>query len=190
MFNRYYCIISAKTKESMMFYILKPRHNYMHIKTFILMLVPGVYQSVIIWTCFALRPETSLSRALTVCASALSGYYTASVFIVEIVRHGYNAIDYIYKYAIMNEHVLFVALVSPWVTGTCACNISSRSCRFGANNLYLLICASATNRACVCQHDVLAHFSELDLEIIYFSSVSYFRKLIIMVLTATLDIAL
>ena len=116
MFNRYYhdyCIISAKTKESMMFYILKPRHNYMHIKTFIFMLVPGVYQSVIIWTCFALRPETSIKkRALIVCASELSGYYTASVFIVEIVRHGYYAINYIYKYANKSEHVLFVALVS------------------------------------------------------------------------------
>ena len=40
-FDRYYCINSAQTKEIMVYRILQPHHIFIHVKVFILMLVPG-----------------------------------------------------------------------------------------------------------------------------------------------------
>ena len=40
-FDRYYCINSAQTKEIMVHYILQPHHIFRRIKVFILMLIPG-----------------------------------------------------------------------------------------------------------------------------------------------------
>ena len=54
-FDRYYCINSARTKEIMVHYILQPHHIFIRVKTFIFMLVPGGLQFLIISTCFALR---------------------------------------------------------------------------------------------------------------------------------------
>ena len=52
-FDHYYCINSAQTKEIMVHYILQPRHIFIHVKVFILMLVPGRLQLLIISMCFA-----------------------------------------------------------------------------------------------------------------------------------------
>ena len=54
-FDRYYCIDSAKTKEITVHYILQ-HHVFIIVKVFILMLV-----LLIISTCFAWRPVTSLN---------------------------------------------------------------------------------------------------------------------------------
>ena len=54
-FDRYYCINSAQTKEIMVHFILQPYHIFIQVKVFILMLVPGRLQLLIISTCFAWR---------------------------------------------------------------------------------------------------------------------------------------
>ena len=64
-FDRYYCINSAQTKEIMVHYILQPHHIFIRVKVFILMLVAGGVQLVIISTRFAWRPVTSI--ILTAC---------------------------------------------------------------------------------------------------------------------------
>ena len=53
-----------------MHYILEPHHIFIRIKVFILMLVPGGLQLLIISTCFAWRPVTSINKShvLTTCA--------------------------------------------------------------------------------------------------------------------------
>ena len=43
-FDRYHCINSAKTKEIMVHYILQPRHIFIRVKAFILMLIPGDFR--------------------------------------------------------------------------------------------------------------------------------------------------
>ena len=40
-FDRYYCINSAETKEIMVHYILQPHQIFICIKAFVFMLVPG-----------------------------------------------------------------------------------------------------------------------------------------------------
>ena len=69
-FDCYYCIDSAQTKEIMVHYILQPHHIFIRVKAFIFMLVPGVLQFLIISTCFAWRPVISVSKSslLTACA--------------------------------------------------------------------------------------------------------------------------
>ena len=54
-FDRYYCINSAQTKEIMVHYILQPHHIFICVKVFILMLVPGRLQSLITSMCFVWR---------------------------------------------------------------------------------------------------------------------------------------
>ena len=68
-FDRYYCINSAKA-EMMMHYILQLRHIFIHVKAFILMLVLVRVQFLIISTCFAWRSVTNIykSHVLTACA--------------------------------------------------------------------------------------------------------------------------
>ena len=69
-FDRYYCINSAETEEIMMHYILQPHHIFILVKPFMFMPVPGGLQFLIISTCFAWRPVTSISKShvLTACA--------------------------------------------------------------------------------------------------------------------------
>ena len=62
-FDRYYCINSAEMKEIMVHYIIQPHHIFIRIKAFDFMLVPGGLQFLIINTCFAWHPVTSISRS-------------------------------------------------------------------------------------------------------------------------------
>ena len=62
-FDRYFCINSAETKEIMANYILKPHHIFIHVKAFLVMLVPCGLQFFIISMCFAWRPVTSISKS-------------------------------------------------------------------------------------------------------------------------------
>ena len=62
-FDRYYCINSAETKEiryrnerNMVHYILKPHHIFIRVKAFVFMLVPGELQFHITSTCFCAAP--------------------------------------------------------------------------------------------------------------------------------------
>ena len=54
-FDRYYCINSAETKEIKAHYILQPHHIFIGVKAFIVMLVPGGLQFLIISMCFAVN---------------------------------------------------------------------------------------------------------------------------------------
>ena len=76
-FDSYYCINSAETKEIwcrnekiMVHYILQQNHIFIRVKAFVFMLVPGGLQFLITSTCFAWRPVTSISKShvLTACA--------------------------------------------------------------------------------------------------------------------------
>ena len=63
-FDRYYCINSAKKKELMMYYILQPHHVFIgRVKVFILMFVPARLQLLIISMCFAWCPVTSINKS-------------------------------------------------------------------------------------------------------------------------------
>ena len=69
-FDRYYCISSAETKEiwcrnerNMVHYILQPHHIFILIKAFVFMLVPGEISFLITSTCFAWCPVTSISKS-------------------------------------------------------------------------------------------------------------------------------
>ena len=62
-FDRYYCINSAQTKDIMVHYILKPHHIFVRVKPFFFMLVPGRLQLLIISTCFAWCPVTSIGKS-------------------------------------------------------------------------------------------------------------------------------
>ena len=69
-FDHYYCINSAETKEindrnerNMMHYILQPHHISIRIKAFVFMLDLGGLQFLIISTCFAWRPVTSICKS-------------------------------------------------------------------------------------------------------------------------------
>ena len=66
----YYCIKSAQGKEIMVHYILQPHYIFKSVKAFIFMLVLGGLQFLIIGTCLAWRPVTSISKShvLTACA--------------------------------------------------------------------------------------------------------------------------
>ena len=76
-FDRDYCINSAKTKEircrnerNMVHYILQPHHNFIRVKDFVFMLVPGGLQFLITSTCFLWRPVTSISKSHVLTARA------------------------------------------------------------------------------------------------------------------------
>ena len=74
-FDRYYCINSAKTNEKMVHYILQPHHVFIRVKVFIIMLVPGGLQLLIISTCFAWRPVTSINKSHVLTARAHENRY-------------------------------------------------------------------------------------------------------------------
>ena len=69
-FDRYYFINSAETKEIMVHYILHPHHIFIRVKVFVLMLFLGRLQFLIISMCFALHTARSISKShgLTACA--------------------------------------------------------------------------------------------------------------------------
>ena len=76
-FDRNFCINSAKTKEirrrnerNMVHYISKPHHIFVRVKDFVFMLVPGGLQFLITSTCFAWRPVTSISKRHVLTARA------------------------------------------------------------------------------------------------------------------------
>ena len=69
-FDRYYCINSAETKEIKAYYILQPHHIFIRVKAFVVMLVPGGLQFLIISTCFAWRPVTSITKSHVLTAHA------------------------------------------------------------------------------------------------------------------------
>ena len=60
-FDRYYCISSPQTKEIMVHYSLQPCHIFICVKAFILVLVPGGVQILII-RCFAWRLVTNINK--------------------------------------------------------------------------------------------------------------------------------
>ena len=69
-FDRFYCINSAETKDIgaetekiMVHFILQPHHIFIRVKAFVFMLVPGGLQFLITSTCFAWRPVTSTSKS-------------------------------------------------------------------------------------------------------------------------------
>ena len=76
-FDRYYCINAAETKEircrnerNMVHYILQPHHIFICVKDFVFMLVPGGHQFFITSTCIVWHPVKSISKShvLTACA--------------------------------------------------------------------------------------------------------------------------
>ena len=76
-FDRYYCINSAESKEkrcrnerNMVHYVLQPHHIFIRVKAFDFMLVPGGLQFLITSTCFAWRPVTSISKSHVLTARA------------------------------------------------------------------------------------------------------------------------
>ena len=64
-FDRYYCINSAETEKIMMHYIFQPRQIFIRVKklSFLCSFVPGGRKFLIISTCFARRPVTSISKS-------------------------------------------------------------------------------------------------------------------------------
>ena len=76
-FDCYYCMNSAEKKEimcrnerNMVHYILQPYHIFIRVKAFAFMLIPGGLQFLIISTCFAWRPVTSISKSHVFTARA------------------------------------------------------------------------------------------------------------------------
>ena len=76
-FDRYYCINSAETKEircrnerSMVHYILQPHHIFIRVKALVFMLVPGGLEFLISSTRFAWHQVTSISKSHVLTARA------------------------------------------------------------------------------------------------------------------------
>ena len=90
-FNRYYCINSAETKEircrnkrNMAYYILQPHHIFIRVKAFVFMLVLGGLQFLITSTCFAWHLVMSISKShvLTACARVNCNINALSFFLL------------------------------------------------------------------------------------------------------------
>ena len=62
-FDGYYCINSAETKEIMVHYILQPHYIFIRVKAFVFMLVPCRLQFLIISMCFVWRTVMSISKS-------------------------------------------------------------------------------------------------------------------------------
>ena len=76
-FDSYYCINSTETKEKNVqtrkkydALFLQPHHNFIRVKAFIFMLIPGRLEFLIISPCFAWRPVTSISKSHVLTARA------------------------------------------------------------------------------------------------------------------------
>ena len=74
-FDCYYCINSVRTKKIKLHYILQPHHVFIRVKVFIRMLFPGELQLLIISTCFAWHPVTSINKSHVLTACALDNCY-------------------------------------------------------------------------------------------------------------------
>ena len=71
LFDSSYCVDSAKKKEIMMHFILKPRHIFIRVKVvFILTIVPGGLQILNISTCFSWRPVSNIIKCRVLTARA------------------------------------------------------------------------------------------------------------------------
>ena len=70
-FDRYYCINSAETKEIIVHSILQPHHIFIRVEAFVFMLVPGGLQFLIISTCFVWCPVKSISKSQVLTAREL-----------------------------------------------------------------------------------------------------------------------
>ena len=70
MFDCYYCINSTGKKEIIVHYILQPHQIFICVKAFVLMLVPGGLQFLIINMFFAYHPVTSISISHVLTARA------------------------------------------------------------------------------------------------------------------------
>ena len=79
--NFYFCINSARTKEVMVHYILQPHHIFIRVKVFILMLVPGGLQLLIISMCFAWRPVTSMIKSHVLIPHSQDNCYITACFL-------------------------------------------------------------------------------------------------------------
>ena len=69
-FDCYYCINSAETKEIIVHYILQPHHIFICVKAFVLMLVLDRLQFLITSMCFVWCPVTSISKSHILTARA------------------------------------------------------------------------------------------------------------------------
>ena len=74
-FDRYYCINSAKTKKIIVHYILQPHHLLICVKVFILILVLGGLQLLIISMCFAWHSVTSINKGHVLTAHTHENCY-------------------------------------------------------------------------------------------------------------------
>ena len=73
-FDCYYCINSAETKEIMVHYILQPHHFFIRVKAFVFMLVLGGLQFLIIST-FCMAPGNELKLCInSTCERELQSY--------------------------------------------------------------------------------------------------------------------
>ena len=55
-FDCYYCINSAETKEIMVYYILQLHHIFIRVKAFFFMLITGGFQFLIMWHMLCVAP--------------------------------------------------------------------------------------------------------------------------------------
>ena len=69
-FDHYYCIYSAQTKEMMVHYILQPCHIFICVKALILMLLHSRLELLIIRTCFGWRLVTNIIKCSVLTAHA------------------------------------------------------------------------------------------------------------------------
>ena len=74
-FDHYYCINSAKTKEVKVRCILQHHNLFICVKVFILMVVQGGLQLLIISKCFMWRPVTSINKSHVLIARAHENCY-------------------------------------------------------------------------------------------------------------------
>ena len=74
-FDRHYCINSAKTKEIMVHFILHSCHIFICIKSFILMLIQGRLQILIISMSFGWPPVSSIIKCHVLIACAQVNRY-------------------------------------------------------------------------------------------------------------------
>ena len=69
-FDHYFCRNFAQTKEIMVHCILFPRYIFLRVKAFILMLIPSGPQLLIVSTCIAWHPVTSINKCGVLTARA------------------------------------------------------------------------------------------------------------------------
>ena len=94
-FDRYYCINSAQTKEIMVHCILQPHHIFIPVKVFTLMLVTDGLQLLIISTSFAWHPVMSKNKSHVLTISILiPGFLFITIWLLISCDMGIYAIIY------------------------------------------------------------------------------------------------